>query len=83
MDVIRNAIRAVELAGLDFGAADVIVDGTGKAYTLEVNTAPWLSPYYAKQIGLALKYMIAGGKTEKIDPSEMTDWKKAIHPCRL
>ena len=34
------ARRAVRSLGLDFGAADVLVDRDGGVYTLEVNTAP-------------------------------------------
>ena len=34
------ARRAVRSLGLDFGAADVLVDRDGGGYTLEVNTAP-------------------------------------------
>jgi glutathione synthase/RimK-type ligase-like ATP-grasp enzyme len=77
IEVVRNATRAVEISGLDFGAADVIVDQEGKAYTLEVNTAPWLSPYYAKKIGNALKWLVDG---KEIEQKEITDWKSAIHP---
>lgn len=36
------AVQAVELAGLDFGAVDVIVGDDGRPYILEVNTAPGL-----------------------------------------
>lgn len=36
------AIQAVELAGLDFGAVDIIVSDEGRPYVLEVNTAPGL-----------------------------------------
>lgn len=35
-------VQAVELAGLDFGAVDVIVGDDGRPYILEVNTAPGL-----------------------------------------
>lgn len=36
------AVMAVELAGLDFGAVDIIVGDDGLPYVLEVNTAPGL-----------------------------------------
>jgi glutathione synthase/RimK-type ligase-like ATP-grasp enzyme len=43
-DVILESIKAVEALGLDFGAVDVIVGKKdGKAYVLEVNTAPGLT----------------------------------------
>lgn len=37
------AIAAVASLGLDFGAVDLAVDGKGKVWVLEVNTAPGLS----------------------------------------
>lgn len=40
--VRASAIAAVECLGLTFGAVDVIVGDDGKAYVLEVNTAPGL-----------------------------------------
>ncbi|MNJ09659.1 hypothetical protein D3C77_38070 [compost metagenome] len=43
-DVLDQAVKAVAALGLDFGAADVVYnDKQGKAYCLEVNTAPGLS----------------------------------------
>lgn len=42
-EVLDQAIKAVEICGLDFGAVDVIWNNhRGKAYVLEVNTAPGL-----------------------------------------
>ena len=42
-DVMRQAQKAVRFFGLDFGAVDVIWnDHEGKAYVLEINTAPGL-----------------------------------------
>lgn len=43
-DVIKQAVDAVKVLGLDFGAVDVIFnDKEQKAYVLEVNTAPGLA----------------------------------------
>lgn len=40
-DVIEQALLAMELSGLDFGAVDVLYnDSQEKAYVLEINTAP-------------------------------------------
>lgn len=36
------AVQAVELAGLNFGAVDIIISDEGYPYVLEVNTAPGL-----------------------------------------
>jgi predicted ATP-grasp superfamily ATP-dependent carboligase len=41
--VLREvAIEAVEVLWLDFAAVDCVIDGEGKGYVLEVNTAPGL-----------------------------------------
>lgn len=41
-DGIASAIRAVECLGLDFGAVDLMANGLGQCFVLEVNTAPGL-----------------------------------------
>ena len=54
--VCKQAVAAVEYLGLDFGAVDVVVGrDDGKAYVLEVNSAPGLQgettlSYYADSI---------------------------------
>ena len=52
-DAELQAVMAVDHVGLDFGAVDVLIRGD-KAYVLEVNSAPGLSPstcaLYAEQI---------------------------------
>lgn len=40
--VTRAAVDALGCSGLDFGAVDVILTKQGKAYVLEINTAPGL-----------------------------------------
>lgn len=43
-DVLQQALKALDAAGLDFGAVDVIWNQqSGKAYVLEINTAPGLT----------------------------------------
>lgn len=55
-DVITQALKAMDRSGLDYGAVDVAyVQGTNKAYTLEINTAPWLEDYSTKWYGDAIK----------------------------
>lgn len=39
-DVAIQSIKAIDALGLDFGAMDVILGRDGKAYVLEVNSAP-------------------------------------------
>jgi hypothetical protein len=51
--VIVEALKAVQVLGLDMGGVDVILDKNGVAYVLEVNTAPTLnsSPKVAEMWG--------------------------------
>lgn len=54
--VLDAGIGAVKALGLDFGAVDVIWnEHQGKAYVLEVNTAPGLSPQTAEKYANAFK----------------------------
>jgi glutathione synthase/RimK-type ligase-like ATP-grasp enzyme len=39
-DVLNAAIAAVSALGMDFGAVDIMVDGDGNPYVLEVNSSP-------------------------------------------
>lgn len=78
--LVSNALRAFSLSTLDFGAIDIIMDAEGNAYSLEINTAPFLTPYYAKTIGKAFKYIIKNGR-DHFPLREVADWKDAIHPA--
>lgn len=64
--VLSEAVRALGVSGLDFGAVDVIWNKKkGKAYVLEINTAPGLEGstvlsyrhYFASELGLTLEEM--------------------------
>lgn len=52
------AINAVKELELDFGAVDLIVDPNGKAYLLEVNTAPGCSPLTLSAYARALRRLL-------------------------
>lgn len=59
-DVTRQALLAVKVCGLDFGAVDVIFNEKfGRAYVLEVNTAPGLSGATLEGYAARLKEMMA------------------------
>lgn len=52
--VLDFAVTAVNNLGLDFGGVDVVWDGT-RAWVLEVNTAPHLTPIMVTRMAEALK----------------------------
>jgi glutathione synthase/RimK-type ligase-like ATP-grasp enzyme len=52
-----ECILAIKALGLDFGGVDV-VDNGGKAYVIEVNTAPHLTPYSSRKMAEALREYI-------------------------
>ena len=80
MSLADVALRTMKLSGLDYGAIDIIEDFDGRFYTLEVNTAPQLGPYYSKCLGKVMKYIVQNGKDHLADPETMT-WNKVIHPA--
>lgn len=58
-DVIEQAQKAIKTAGLDFGAVDVIFNQhEGRAYVLEVNTAPGLEGTTVIDYAKALRGLI-------------------------
>lgn len=79
-NVVDNALDSMSQSSLDFGAVDVIVDAEGKAYTLEVNTAPYLTEYYARKIGETFKYILKNGR-DKFAKREIKNWRDALHPA--
>jgi glutathione synthase/RimK-type ligase-like ATP-grasp enzyme len=56
-EVEEVASRAVQLLGLDFGGVDVIWNGT-RAYVLEVNTAPHLTPIMVTRMSEAIRNLV-------------------------
>lgn len=80
MDVVRLALKAADLSGLDFGAIDVISD-ENRSYVLEINSAPWLSPYFCRIFTEAFDYIVQNGK-DQIKVKETQDFKGYIHPSR-
>lgn len=77
--VVENAIKAFNLSNLDFGAADIIVKD-GKAYFLEINTAPEVWPYYGERFADVIKYIINVSR-DRIKTVFTKDWKNYIHPA--
>lgn len=79
---LKNAIACFNLTALDFGGVDVMVDGDGKAYCLEINSAPsQTSPYRMECTAKAFDYIITHGR-ERIPVSEQIGkYRKYIHPA--
>jgi glutathione synthase/RimK-type ligase-like ATP-grasp enzyme len=77
--LVDNALKSFALSDLDFGAIDIIMDANG-FYTLEINTAPAVTPYYSKTIGKTFKWIVENGR-DHFPLREIKDWKDAIHPA--
>jgi len=80
--VVRVAIEAFNLTDLHFGGVDVIVDDDGRAYVIEINSAPsQTSPYRQECCARVFDFM----NTEHVNRIPMTDerggWRKFIHPA--
>lgn len=87
MEAIRVALESFKYTNLDFGGVDVMVDGEGKAYCIEVNSAPSLpllsdgSPSYRQQcMAKCFRYMELYGK-DTITPAHTESWRGVIHPA--
>lgn len=78
--LIEVALLSSELTGLDLCCLDIIQSKEGKFYTLENNTCPELTPYYAKCIAKGLKYIEENGR-DPFDLPSSFDWKSSIHPA--
>lgn len=82
IEAIRVAIEAFKLSGLDFGGVDVMVDADGKAYVLEINSAPSLtSPYRQECMAKCFDYIVENGNMMiGIQDAGLT-WRDYIHPA--
>lgn len=82
MAAVAAAIPAAELSGTDFCGVDVMVDGDGKAYVLEVNSAPSLtSPYRQSCFTKCFDWIVKNMSTEKIGVKKLKNWKDVVHPA--
>lgn len=80
MAAVEVSIKAFNLSDLDFGAIDVILDKDGNAYVLEINTAPYLTRYYAETIGKAFKWIVEKGR-DHFNVNGYNNWRDVIHPA--
>jgi len=82
LKAIRISREAFLLSSLDFGAVDVMVDGDGNAYVLEINSAPsQTSPYRQSCMAKAFDYIIANGAAPIGVTQDRGGWKKFVHPA--
>lgn len=82
LKAVRYGIEAFNLSGLDFGGVDVMVDGEGECYVLEINSAPSLtSPYRQQCFAKAFDYIVTHGKDPIPLRAERGGWNKFIHPA--
>lgn len=80
LEAVRVAIKAFALSGLDFGGVDVMVDADGKAYVLEINSAPSLtSPYRQECMAKCFDYIVENGKAFLSADLTSNDWKDYVH----
>lgn len=82
MPIIKEALAAAKVSGCDFCGVDVMVDAEGKAYVLEVNSAPsQTSPYRQQCVAKAFDHIVTNGKDHFPDPSRFRNYKDVIHPA--
>jgi len=76
LDVLKQSVHAVEALGLDCGGVDVMFKD-GKAYVLEVNTAPTLNscPTTAKRWGMYWNWLF--NSESRRDHYDWRIWQKA------
>ena len=82
--VVENAIAAWGLSGLHFGGVDVMVDAEGKAYCLEINSAPsQTSPYRQSCMAKTFDWMLLNDMLDRreFQPVQHRTWKDSIHPA--
>lgn len=87
MEVVRVAIESFNLTDLDFGGVDVMVDRDGRAYLIEINSAPSLPllsdgsvSYRQKCMAKTFKWMHDEDR-ERMDVENYNGWRDVIHPA--
>lgn len=82
LKAVRVSLEAFALSGLDFGGVDIMVDGQGECYVLEINAAPSLtSEYRQKCFARVFDYMVTNGKEIIPLVKERGGYSKFIHPA--
>lgn len=83
IEAVDVSVKAFLLPSLDFGGVDVMVDEDGKAYVLEINSAPSLTSAYRQQcFAKAFDWMTSPVFTRRVIPiTSGGGWKSYIHPA--
>ncbi len=82
LKVVKTAIEAFNLSGLDYGGVDVMVSEDGKCYVLEINSAPsQTSPYRQQCVAKLFDWVLRNGGEHIPLSDKLGDWKKFGHPC--
>lgn len=82
LKVVKSAIAAHGLSGLDFSGVDVMVDDGDNAWVLEINSAPsQTSPYRQSCVAKVFDYMIENGKDVIPTIEDRGGYRKFIHPA--
>lgn len=86
MAAVEVAVKAFNLSDLDFGGVDVMVDRDGKAYCIEINSAPSLpllsdgSVSYRQQC-MAKAFLYTYDNREGMECDGFNNWREVIHPA--
>ena len=82
MAVVKEALAAANVSDTDFSGVDVMVDAEGRAYVLEVNSAPsQTSPYRQQCVAKAFDYIVTNGIQHFPTVEMRRTWKDVIHPA--
>jgi len=82
LKAVRIAIEGFNLSGLDFGGVDVMIDGEGAVYILEINSAPSLTSDYRQTcMAKAFDWIVEHGKVKIPLSKELGGYRKFIHPA--
>lgn len=88
MEAVRVALEAFKHSGLDFSGVDVMIDRDGRAYVIELNSAPSLPllssgqiSYRQKCMAKCFQYIHDNGKQHFPECSSINNWRDVIHPA--
>jgi glutathione synthase/RimK-type ligase-like ATP-grasp enzyme len=80
LPVIQRALQDFAISTLHFGGVDVMVDANGRAFTLEINSAPSLTSDYRQAcMAKCFDFMVSGN--EAPEPTRYRRWQDVIHPA--